>query len=194
MRFATDFRLLPYRVLWAVEGAWYALRLRWYTLNKGMWIAGLAVALALGLFWMLAQASLAYRVDRRNLTCLARNVYFETRGEPATGQQAVAEVTMNRMASGLYPPTVCGVVYQQRWDAQRKRMVGAFSWTEFDNLPPPRGPQWQRAWQVADAVYYSRQAPVLDEDALFYHATYVKPQWARGKQPIAKIGRHVFYR
>jgi spore germination cell wall hydrolase CwlJ-like protein len=55
------------------------------------------------------------------------------------------------------------------------------------------GEEWQRAWKVAEAVYHERQAPVL-EDALFYHATYIKPSWARGKQPFARIGRHVFYK
>lgn len=121
------------------------------------------------------------------------NVYYEARGEPLLGQYAVAEVTMNRVASERYPDTVCEVVYQKRWDPLRKRHVGAFSWTEFDVVPHPEGEEWQRAWDVAKAVYYGERPPMLD-GAVHYHATYIRPSWARGKQHIARIGRHVFYR
>src|SRR5439155_1023156 len=79
-----------------------------------------------------------------------------------------------------------------RWYQLRKRYIGAFSWTELDALPAPRGEEWEHAWKVADAVYYRREAPVL-EGALHFHATHIKPDWARSKQPIARIGRHVFY-
>ncbi len=47
--------------------------------------------------------------------------------------------------------------------------------------------------RVAEAVYYEREAPVL-EGAMFFHATYIKPDWARGKRPLARIGGHVFYK
>jgi spore germination cell wall hydrolase CwlJ-like protein len=57
----------------------------------------------------------------------------------------------------------------------------------------PSGEEWQRAWKIADAVYYRREAPVLD-GALFYHATHVKPSWAKDKERLTRIGRHVFYR
>jgi spore germination cell wall hydrolase CwlJ-like protein len=32
------------------------------------------------------------------------------------------------------------------------------------------------------------------KDALFFHATYVNPGWARKKVATAKLARHVFYR
>jgi N-acetylmuramoyl-L-alanine amidase len=193
MRAKTYCSQLPLRLVWMVERGWYRLRLRWYTADKAAWVVVLAIALIFSMFGLFLRTTVAHRDDRRNLFCLARNVYFEARGEPMAGQYAVAEVTMNRMASGRYPATVCGVVYQQSWDPLRKRLVGAFSWTEFDELSPPAGEEWRRAWTAADAVYYRREAPVL-EGALFYHATHVTPHWARGKQPLARIGRHVFYR
>src|SRR2546426_11425059 len=127
------------------------------------------------------------------LACLARNVYFEARGEPAAGQYAVAEVTMNRKASRRFPRTVCAVVYQKNWDPILGRHVGAFSWTEFNELPAPSGEEWERALKVAEAVYYRRYTPVL-EGALFFHATYITPDWAKEKKRVARIGRHVFYR
>src|SRR4051794_40469525 len=44
--------------------------------------------------------------------CLAKAVYFESRGEKLEGQLAVAEVVLNRVASPEYPDTICGVVTQ----------------------------------------------------------------------------------
>ena len=169
------------------------LRMSWYVADKEPWLfGGILLLVAVGFAFAL-RASWTHRDERRDLVCLARNVYFESRGEPIAGQRAVAEVTMNRLNSGRYPGTVCGVVYQKNWDPLRKRYVGAFSWTEFDTLPTPSGEQWLQAWEVAEAVYYGREPPVL-KGAMYFHATYIKPDWARTKKPIAKIGGHIFYR
>lgn len=137
--------------------------------------------------------SLTQRDDNPQLVCLALNVYHEARGEPVAGQYAVAEVTMNRVASSRYPDTVCEVVYQKNWDYIRRRYVAGFSWTEFDSIAKPQTETWQQAWDVAETVYYKRQAPTL-QGVLFYHARRIRPSWARGRKPVARIGRHVFYK
>jgi N-acetylmuramoyl-L-alanine amidase len=177
-------------------------RVFWYRADKA--------ALAFALFFGLVVASLAFALSAvfksrdaehalvrdfhaRSLDCLARNVYYEARGESLAGQYAVAEVTMNRKASPHYPKTVCAVVYQKNWDPLRKRYVGAFSWTEFDYLPEPSGEEWELARKIAEAVYYGRALPTM-QGALFFHATYIKPDWAKEKKRVARIGRHVFYR
>lgn len=126
-----------------------------------------------------------------DLDCLARNVYYEARGEPLVGQYAVAEVTMNRVASRFFPDTVCEVVYEFRWDSSRQRNVGAFSWTEL-SLPPPYGFEWRKAKAVASTVYDNQEAPFVS-GALFFHATYISPDWAGTKNRVARIGRHLFY-
>lgn len=128
----------------------------------------------------------------QELTCLALNVYHEARGEPLVGQYAVAEVTMNRVVSRRYPDTICEVVYEQRWDRIRRRYVGAFSWTELDSTAELKTKEWKRAFKVAEAVYDERQEPML-KGALFYHARTIRPSWARGKRPVARIGQHIFY-
>lgn len=129
---------------------------------------------------------------RAELRCLAQNVYYEGRGEPADGQQAIAEVTLNRVASPRFPDTVCGVVHQRRFDALRGRYVGAFSWTELE-LRPPSGPAWRRAMAVAEGVYDADRPPLVPQ-ALYYHSVRARPRWARSKTPLARIGAHVFYR
>lgn len=127
------------------------------------------------------------------LNCLAENVYYESRGEPLEGQYAVAEVTMNRVASSLFPKSVCEVVHEKRWDVRRKRDVGAFSWTELDSLGQPHGGAWQQALGVATAVYDGTHESSVP-NALYYHAKYIKPSWAKPSRRVATIGSHVFYR
>jgi spore germination cell wall hydrolase CwlJ-like protein len=172
---------------------WNDARFHWHTKDKGPWIFVLLLGLFVTTIGYLMNAVSSNASTRRELTCLAMNVYYESRGESLSGQRAVAEVTMNRVASWRYPNTVCEVVYEKRWDALRKRYVGAFSWTEFDVVPHPEGKQWQQAWDVAKAVYYGQHPPTLN-GAVLYHATYIRPSWSRGKKPIARIGAHVFYK
>jgi spore germination cell wall hydrolase CwlJ-like protein len=179
-----------------------SLRIYWVRADRAAWVFGAIVVVLVALFALLLHAVFAQQDERRersvaahrqDLNCLARNVYFESRGEPLAGQYAVAEVTLNRRASRLFPRTLCEVVYQKSWDRLRKRYVGAFSWTEFKSLPEPSGEEWQRAWRVAEAAYYGKATPML-QGALFFHATYIEPDWARSKKRVARIGRHVFYK
>lgn len=135
----------------------------------------------------------AYQKRTADLHCLAENVYHEARGEPFKGQMAVAEVTLNRVASPYFPKTICEVVHEARWDPIRRRMVAAFSWTEFDNPHSPHGAAWREAKAPAEAVY-DREHPAVVPGALYYHATYIKPKWSRQKKTVATIGNHVFYR
>ena len=69
------------------------------------------------------------------------------------------------------------VVHAGHFDPIRGRYVGAFSWTEFDELEPPRGYEWRRAMAVASTVYDNNLEAPLVNGALFYHATRVKPDW-----------------
>jgi spore germination cell wall hydrolase CwlJ-like protein len=135
------------------------------------------------------------RAQRResDLECLAENIYFEARGEPLTGQYAVAEVTLNRTRAPNFPHSVCAVVHEMRWDPSRKRIVADFSWTEQGALSPENGPAWKRAMDVANAEYDDMRDPVVP-GALYYHATSVRPSWAKGRTQVATIGNHIFYR
>jgi len=167
------------------------LRLFWYRVDKAALAGALFFALVVGVLVSAAasvfnqrdaQHALVREFHARSLDCLARNVYYEARGESLAGQYAVAEVTLNRKASPLYPKTVCEVVYQK----------SAFSWTEGE-VDAPGGPEWLRAIKVAEEVYYLRRPPALP-GVLYFHATYVRPDWSKERKRVARIGRHVFYR
>jgi spore germination cell wall hydrolase CwlJ-like protein len=140
------------------------------------------------------QGESTYARRRANdLRCLAENIYFEARGEPIEGQYAVAEVTLNRRWAENFPHTICEVVHETRWDPNRRRLVADFSWTELGTRSPPDGRAWQQAMAVASAAYDDLHAPVAP-GALFYHATSVRPGWARNRTTVAMIGNHIFYR
>ncbi len=194
--------MLSSRVYWAVANWRRSASRRWHTADRAVWAGVLLIGLVIAGFILALRAHFdmdderreAVRAaERRELGCLARNVYFEARGEPQAGMYAVAEVTMNRKASRRYPDSVCAVVHQKTWDVIRGRYVGAFSWTEFDKLPAPEGEAWQQAQEVAEAVYYRRVPPKL-QGALHFHATHIQPEWAKEKKVVARIGRHLFYR
>ncbi len=175
-----------------LTGWWTNLRFYWYTRSKGTWVMALCLVSVVSVSGYLMYSVIAKYPHKRELTCLSLNIYFEARGESSKGQRAVAEVTMNRVASKYYPNTVCDVVYEKKWDRIRKRYVSAFSWTEFETRPLPKGKPWDRAQKAAMDVYYGRTEPVL-EGATLYHSVNIRPSWARGVKPVARIGRHVFY-
>ena len=63
---------------------------------------------------------------KRQLACLARNVFYEANGESMEGQMAVAQVTVNRAKSGMFPHDLCAVVAQVTY-ADDKTKICQFS-------------------------------------------------------------------
>jgi len=127
----------------------------------------------------------------RQLDCLTRNIYWEAASEPFEGKVAVAQVTMNRVESGRFPDSVCGVVYQK--NVFYEKVVCQFSWYCETNHKTRAvyTPLWRESEEVAKKVLLENfRLPGL-KNALYYHADYVNPNW--GKPRIEKIGRHIFY-
>ena len=120
-----------------------------------------------------------------DMNSLAQAVYFEARGEPLTGQLAVARVVINRAGSGLYPADYCSVVTQR----------AQFSFVKGGRIPhaDETSPAWLRAKAIAQVAHQDLWECEAD-DALYFHATYVRPGWARRKTQVARIDTHVFYR
>jgi len=127
----------------------------------------------------------------RQLAWLTKNIYWESASEPFEGKVAVAQVTINRVASGKFAPDICGVVYQK--NIVYDRVVCQFSWfcDGSSKVRPIYPAHWKESEEVAKKVLLEGfRLPGL-KTALYFHADYVKPQW--GKPEVAKIGRHVFY-
>src|SRR5437868_8774388 len=106
--------------------------------------------------------------------CLAEAVYFEARGEAVRGQIAVAQVVMNRVFSGFYPTTVCGVVYQNA----HRHLACQFTFA-CDGIPDrvTEPDAWEQAKQVArdtlDGKLWLKQVG----KSTHYHAFWVRPRW-----------------
>lgn len=128
------------------------------------------------------------------ITCLALNVYFESRGEPVTGQYAVAQVTWQR--ANHDSSKVCDVVTSPK----------QFSWTESKLKKHGKGkfalitgftPKDKTAWMVAKSIAeqtINNKAPNYVPGATHYHALWVRPKWADSMSVAEVIGKHIFYK
>ena len=76
-------------------------------------IAGKRTLEAMGIFNSSSSSSSSGATSSSDLNLLSRLVYGEARGEPYTGQVAVAAVVLNRVRSSSFPNTVAGVIYQK---------------------------------------------------------------------------------
>jgi spore germination cell wall hydrolase CwlJ-like protein len=127
----------------------------------------------------------------KQLECLTRNIYWEAASEPFEGKVAVAQVTMNRVASGKFGDSVCGVIYQK--NVFYEKVICQFSWVceTTHQVRPIYKPLWQESELVAKKVLLENfRLPGL-QNALYYHADYVSPGWKLPR--IDQIGRHIFY-
>ncbi len=121
----------------------------------------------------------------RDMMCLAQAVYFEARGEPLDGQLAVARVVINRAESNTFPDDYCSVVTQR----------AQFSFVRGGRIPAPNrsSAAWTRAKAIARIAHRDLwESPA--HDALYFHATHVRPRWAGRMTTRATIENHVFYR
>lgn len=122
---------------------------------------------------------------KQDMFCMAKNIYHEAGSEPTLGKYAVAQVTINRMKSPMYRNTVCGVVFEPY----------QFSWANYHGRrwTTPSGENWIEAKRIARDVLENGKRIHGMDDALFYHATYVKPSWSYRKDRLTRIGLHIFY-
>jgi len=129
--------------------------------------------------------------------CLVANIFFEARGEPKAGMQAVAAVTMNRVASSKYPNDVCKVVFQPKqfsWTHQQtKGNIQKVMKGDVLHLNDSDFEAYLLAVRVAHAALKGQLKNKL-KGALWYHAHYVNPKWNRKMLLQAKVGNHLFYK
>lgn len=136
----------------------------------------------LGLWHKPSQASdYLWLFQPREMHCLVKNIYYESRGESVLGQEAVAKVTLNRVKDSRFKNTICKVVYEPK----------QFSWT----IKPPKGKINLKAWKQAEDVAYrviTGQTSLVNFKATHFHTKFVQPGW-RDVRKVAKIGNHIFY-
>lgn len=163
----------------------------------GLWVVITAVQFAIdrradSYYSTVPPTTMSAREVQQHLTCLSRNIYWEAASEPFEGKVAVAQVTMNRVESGKFPDSVCGVVHQKT--SFLNTVVCQFSWLCENNhkVRPIHQGMYRESEEVAKMVMLEGFRLKGLEKALYYHADYVNPKWNKDK--VTKIGRHIFYK
>ena len=167
--------------------------------------------------------SYALQVNKRDLDCLAKNIYYEAGSESLEGKVAVGMVTLNRVNDGRFSSTICGVV-NQRTEFQHsktitttrevthhvifkeqvqetttqvyKTAVCQFSWSCTRNPKPKESDQrWLESRNVAEQLLQGGYIEFQEkyQEALYFHASTIRPAWRNLKKQVAKIGNHIFY-
>jgi spore germination cell wall hydrolase CwlJ-like protein len=146
-------------------------------------IMGIFLALPLGMAERtINTAYKTVKATNAELMCLAKNIYYEARGEPMRGKIAVAQVTLNRVTHRTeFQSSICGVVYAKH----------QFSWTN-ERHKEPCGEAWREAKEVAKAVL-DGSVHIPQFKALYFHNLTVQPRWRKTKELVARIGNHIFY-
>jgi spore germination cell wall hydrolase CwlJ-like protein len=145
--------------------------------------------------------------------CLALNVYHEARDQGTAGLFGVTAVVLNRVNDKRFPNTICEVVYQgptrESWKTKKYKDLDPeeriyypiknkcqFSWyCDGKNDTPHNKEKYQEVLDLVKVILYN-ELPFVDitDGALFYHADYVTPGWAKTKQRTIEIEDHIFYR
>jgi len=155
---------------------------------------------------------------KQEFECLAKNIFYEAANEPEEGKVAVGVVTLNRATHDRFPKTICGVVNQrttfekpkvvtkevktfmntrvEKVTVSEKISICQFSWTcMLVNKPKPNDERWEESRRIArallDGEYEEYRAKY--QDAMYFHAIFVKPSWAKQKEKVNRIGGHIFY-
>jgi spore germination cell wall hydrolase CwlJ-like protein len=139
-----------------------------------------------------SQEELLAQVFLQQGNCLADAMYYEARGEGRSGQLAIAEVVYNRMRSGNYPNTICGVVFE----GASLHTGCQFSFTCSGDMDRRKSAAvWRHTQRLAlQVVTGIVQLHNTTGGALSFHAQDVAPGWADTMSRTIQIGHHIFYR
>ena len=123
------------------------------------------------------------------ITCLARTIYWEARGEATVDMEAIASVVMNRLGHEGFPTTICNVVRQGHEQGSCQ-----FSW-----WCDGRSDQAKEDESYATAKEIARKAlnlQLMDRTggALYFHQRKSTPSWAAEYTRTVAIGEFVFYK
>ena len=140
-------------------------------------IAGKQTLEAMGIFNSAGNSNSSSSTSNSDLNLLARAVYAEARGEPYSGQVAVASVVLNRVKSSSFPNSISGVIYQS----------GAFSVVSDGqiNLSPNEtaikaARDALNGWDPTNGCLY------------YYNPAKTTNKWIRSRPVMLTIGEHLF--
>lgn len=122
-------------------------------------------------------ANLPGGYSQNDIQLMANAVYGEARGEPYTGQVAVAAVILNRVESASFPNTVSGVIFEPR------------AFTAVADGQIWLSPNEKAKEAVLDAI--NGWDPSGNAEYYFNPDT-ATSKWIWSRPQIKKIGKHIF--
>ena len=151
--------------------------------------------------------------NEKNVECLALNMYHEARNQGTAGQLAVTAVVLNRVNDKRFPNTICGVIHQgptrESWTTRQYSDLSAherkyypvknrcqFSWYCDGKSDTPYDKERFDYFKRLSWSLLTRELDFIDitDGAVFYHADYVTPSWAKSKTRTIEIQDHIFYK
>jgi spore germination cell wall hydrolase CwlJ-like protein len=123
------------------------------------------------------------------ITCLARSIYWEARGEGDAGMEAVASVVMNRIGHEGFPNTICGVVKQ----GQEQGACQFSWWCDGRSDDAAEQESYSHAKEIARKAL-NRQLRDRTGGAMYFHNRGLAPHWSSEFIRTVDIGKLVFYK
>jgi len=130
-------------------------------------------------------------LDKKQFSCLSKNIFYEAGIESFIGKIFVGLVVMNRLEQSANS-TICGVVQAK----DKNKGICQFSWVCQDVPEIPLGSvAWKDSLASAKIVLVLNKLGIdLSNGATHYHATYVKPDWSESLTRLVQIDSHIFYK
>ena len=123
------------------------------------------------------------------ITCLARTIYWEAKGEGDAGMEAVANVVMNRLGHKGFPNTICGVVRQGH-----EQGACQFSWwCDGRSDDAEEDKSYAIAKEIARKAL-NGQLTDRTGGALYFHQRKATPSWSAEYIKTVEVGEHIFYK
>lgn len=112
-----------------------------------------------------------------DLNLLSKVVYSEARGEPYTGQVAVAAIVLNRVSNSSFPNTVAGVVYQSgAFDAVSDGQINLTP----DSTARKAAQDAINGWDPTYGCIY------------YFNPSTATSKWIWSRPQVITIGKHIF--
>ena len=124
-------------------------------------------------------------LSAKDMACLTRNVYYESRGEPYAGRLAIAQVTGTRVEARQWGRSICNVVYAPI----------QFSWTSDPSkrYKSLRNAEWLSSERIVQDYAQGIRVKGLENATHFHAVSLGRPSWTRRLKPVMTVGNHVFY-
>jgi Cell Wall Hydrolase len=123
---------------------------------------------------------------KRQVECLAKNIYYEAGAESPAGQAAIAFVTLNRVKLG-FGPDICSVVHA------KVKSICQFSWW-CETKRAINYKKFEASSDIALQVYLNYELMYdITHGSTHFHNTTINPNWKDLKRTV-KIGNHIFYK